>query len=145
MVPHWWNGNIPRYSIFIDDKCLKTDTFKVNHELYRVEMPVTLDFGPHQLKIRFENKTKSDVLFDEHGMLMRENFFTLVKVIVDTVNFQDLHKTEGYFKRDFPDDRGNYIYKNNGKFSHQGEYILDFYSPIHYWILSRFDSTYTTP
>ncbi len=122
LFPSYWNNNIPEAGIYLDKKLIATEKLSINQEIIKLEYPVELDYGPHELSIKYENKNPTDIFWHENKRL-RENFIKIEKVFFD---FADL---------------GNLVKHDNKTITlfNRNEYTLKFQGPVYYWLLNNVD------
>lgn len=122
LFPSYWNDNIPEAGIYLDGKLLSLEKLTVNQEIVKLEFPVELDYGEHEIAIKYENKNQSDIFWHEDKRL-RENFIKIEKVFID---FSDL---------------GNMVKQGNKIVTlfNRNEYTIKFHSPVYYWMLNNID------
>ncbi len=118
----YWNDSVPEVGIYLDGKRLAVEKLFKNQEIVKFEYPVELDYGSHEISIKYENKNKEDIFWHD-GKRLRENFIKLEKVFIDFVDLGNLakkdNKTVAFFNRD--------------------EFKIKFTSPIYYWMLHNVD------
>lgn len=118
----YWNNSIPEVGIYLDGILLSTEKLSKNQDIVKFEYPIELDYGSHEISIKYENKNKEDVFWYE-GKRLRENFIKIEKVFIDFVDLGNLvkkeHKTVTLFNRE--------------------EFKIKFSSPIYYWMLHNVD------
>ena len=118
----YWNNSIPEVGIYLDGVLLSIEKLSKNQDIVKFEYPIELDYGNHEISIKYENKNKEDIFWHD-GKRLRENFIKIEKVFIDFVDLGNIakkeNKTVSLFNRD--------------------EFKIKFFSPIYYWMLHNVD------
>ena len=120
--PNCWNDSVPKVGIYLDGELLAVEHLYKNQDIIKFEYEIELDYGSHEISVKYENKNKEDVFWHE-GKRLRENFIKIEKIYIDFVDLSNLVK-----KKHKP-----------VMLLTQEEFVIKFQSPIYYWLLHEVD------
>jgi hypothetical protein len=128
-------GKRPIYSILIDDQVI-IDHQAVYDSVPYIEFDHELTEGAHELRIRFENKTDSDVVKDSDDpvnfKIIKDMLLNIDSVEIDDVALGNLTFTHSKF---VADDTTRPELKHCINLGWNGTWILPFESPFYIWLL----------
>lgn len=132
----YWNRR-PQFSIWLDD-----------HVVVQSEIPDSasrpisfermVDEGAHTLKIRLENKTISDTVF-ENGQVVKDMLLNIDDITIDDISLGNLLWSAEYILDKPQSYKGQTIDHLDGciNLGWNGTYILKFTSPFYIWLLDK--------
>jgi hypothetical protein len=128
----WWNDNVPQYSLYFDDELISSGEMpkKQNHE---IKFQRTVGFGPHSIKVRYENRLPTDNLFN-NGVSVRSNYIHVYQL-----------RLNQFWAKDFLDKESTLVVDNESTYSTSRPSLLDktstysfnFESPFAYFFLPK--------
>ena len=136
---HW--NKVPEYSIWIDNNQIERKLIPTkSDELYTTTFSVSLDDGPHTLKIRLENKEDVDTKLSKDGSIEKDMLLNIESITVDDIDISNLKWTLSYYLTDnivFVDGEETNKLTNCVNLGWNGAYILDFSCPYYLWLLEN--------
>lgn len=131
---HW--NKYPEFSVWLDDQKILSD--KIVFDTHTVNFDRDLSEGPHQIKIRLENKTNQDTLL-ENGKIVKDMLLNVDDIIIDEISLGNLLWTAEYHLDQPQNYQGKIITQLNHcvNLGWNGSYILHFTSPFYRWLLEK--------
>ena len=131
----------PEYSVFLDSiEICKGAVAAESDELFYVEFNADLaEESNHELIIKLQNKTNSDVLI-ENGEILKDTLLNIKSIEIDEIDLGSLIWTQSVYKPDHPQKFNGEIVtelKNCVNLGWNGSYILPFSSPFYIWLLEN--------
>jgi hypothetical protein len=132
---HW--NKYPEFSVWVDDEKLVQDYIRFDTHTVKIERD--LIEGPHELKIRLENKTNSDTVLSENGEIEKDMLLNVDDIIIDDISLGNLLWTAEYQLDEPHEYQGKTITQldNCVNLGWNGTYILKFSSPFYIWLLEK--------
>jgi hypothetical protein len=132
----FWN-KLPQFSIWLDDHPVIQSEIgsKASQPIY---FSRKVSKGDHVLKIRLENKFKSDTVI-ENGQVVRDMLLNIDDIAIDDISLGNLLWSAEY-KLDRPQEyQGKTIdhLDNCVNLGWNGTYVLKFSSPFYIWLLEK--------
>jgi hypothetical protein len=127
----------PQFSVWLDDHVvIQSEIASSAEQIVAFERRV--DEGPHELKIRLENKTVNDTVI-ENSEIVKDMLLNIDDITIDDISLGNLLWT------------AEYILDNNQTYNSQeidhldgcvnlgwnGTYVLKFTSPFYIWLLEK--------
>jgi hypothetical protein len=127
----------PQYSIWFDDQVVsQSELSDANQHTFTFTRDLVQ--GPHEIKIRLENKIQPDTVL-ENGHIVKDMLLNIDDIVIDDTSVGNLLYTAEY-QLDKPQ---NYQGKTITHLDHcvnlgwNGTYIFKFSSPFTAWLLER--------
>lgn len=132
---HW--NKYPEFSVWVDDEKLVQDYIRFDTHTVKIERD--LIEGPHELKIRLENKTNGDTVLSENGEIEKDMLLNVDDIIIDDISLGNLLWTAEYHLDEPHEYQGKTITQldNCVNLGWNGTYILKFSSPFYIWLLEK--------
>lgn len=133
----YWDKK-PQFSIWIDNKVI-IQTEISSDDLQTHKFTRNIDEGEHTLRIKLENKTKTDTLIinDE---ISKDMLLNINDITIDDITLGRLMWTESIFALDEPQQyQGKEITQldNCVNLGWNGSYVFKFSSPFYLWLLEK--------
>jgi hypothetical protein len=132
----YWDKK-PQFSVWLDDHVVIQSEITSESEQI-VNFKRSISEGPHSLKIRLENKTKSDTVV-ENDKVIKDMLLNIDDITIDDISLGNLLWSAEY-KLDNPQEyRGKTIDHLDGciNLGWNGTYTLNFTSPFYIWLLEK--------
>lgn len=127
----------PQFSVWLDDHVVTQSEIASDAEQI-VQFERRIDEGPHELKIRLENKTNSDIVV-ENGSVVKDMLLNINDITIDDISLGHLLWTAEYILDKKQLYKGQEIDHLDGcvNLGWNGTYILKFTSPFNIWLLEN--------
>lgn len=132
----YW-GKKPQFSVWLDDQVItQTEIATPAEQLIRFERKVSE--GPHELKIRLENKTTADTVL-ENGEVVKDMLLNIDDITIDDISLGNLLWSAEYTLDKKQSYKGQEIDHLDGcvNLGWNGTYVLKFTSPFYIWLLEK--------
>jgi hypothetical protein len=132
----YWDRK-PQFSVWLDDHVVAQSEIAITAEQI-VSFERKVDEGPHELKIRLENKTNSDTVI-ENGEVVKDLLLNINDIIIDDISLGNLLWSAEYVLDHPQQYKGETIDHLDGcvNLGWNGTYILKFTSPFYIWLLEK--------
>lgn len=131
----YWDKK-PQFSVWLDDHIVTQS--EINHTPQNITFTRTVSEGPHELKIRLENKTNNDTVL-ENGVVVKDMLLNIDDIVIDDISLGNLLWSAEYIL-DCPQQyQGKEITNldNCVNLGWNGTYVLKFSSPFYIWLLEK--------
>lgn len=127
----------PQFSIWLDDHQVIQSEIP-NSAIHPITFERLVDEGPHNLKIRLENKTTNDTVI-ENGDIIKDMLLNIDDITIDDISLGNLLWSAEYILDHPQEYKGQNITKldNCINLGWNGTYILKFTSPFYIWLLEK--------
>ena len=127
----------PQFSIWLDDRIIIQSEL-TNQELRDIKFEHTVEQGPHDLKIRLENKADSDTVI-ENDKIVKDMLLNIDDIIIDDISLGNLLWSAKYIpdKKQFYKGQEVDHLDSCVNLGWNGTYILKFTSPFYIWLLEN--------
>jgi hypothetical protein len=135
----------PSISIKLDDKSLLTVNNFIDGEKKDFELDVDLEQGEHQFIIERTNKTTSDTIVDK-STIIKDSTVDILDLVIDKISIEPLLDQARFYPQ-YPEPWSSQQRAAGKKLPtwydycrtlhHNGEWKLDFTSPIHIWFFQN--------
>ena len=127
----------PQFSVWLDDHVvIQSEIASSAEQIVNFERRV--DEGPHQLKIRLENKVDADTVI-ENGEVVKDMLLNVDDITIDDISLGNLLWSAEYILDKPQIYKGQTIDHLDGcvNLGWNGTYILKFSSPLYIWLLEK--------
>lgn len=136
----YWDKK-PHYTVWVDDQKY-ADAMIGGHsnEVEFVEFDAELTQGPHEFKIRLENKSDRDVEKDGHGTIINDLLLNVESIEIDGIDLGQLKWEASEFRADHEkiiNGENMTHLKNCVNMGWNGTYSIKFDSPFYLWLLEN--------
>jgi hypothetical protein len=127
----------PQFSIWLDDHVV-TQSEIAGLEEQIVTFERRIDEGPHELKIRLENKTTNDTVI-ENDEVVKDMLLNIDDITIDDISLGNLLWSAEYVLDKKQIYKGQEIDHLDGcvNLGWNGTYTLKFTSPFYIWLLEK--------
>ena len=127
----------PQFSVWLDDHVVTQSEIASSAEQI-VSFERRVDEGPHELKIRLENKTLNDTV-TENGQIIKDMVLNIDDIIIDDISLGNLLWSAEYILDNPQRYNDQTITKldNCVNLGWNGTYVLKFTSPFYIWLLEK--------
>jgi hypothetical protein len=133
----YWDRK-PQFSVWLDDHVIVQSEIAEPSILQSIKFERDLNDGPHQLKIRLENKTIQDTITN-NSEIVKDMLLNIDDIVIDNLSLGSL-LWDAEYHLDTPQ-----IYNDNTitrldrcvNLGWNGTYILNFSSPFYIWLLKK--------
>jgi hypothetical protein len=132
----FWDRH-PQFSVWLDDHVVtQTEIASEAEQIISFERGIIE--GPHTLKIRLENKTSADTIF-ENGNVVKDMLLNIDDITIDDISLGNLLWSAEYVLDRPQEYKGQTIDHLDGcvNLGWNGTYILKFTSPFYIWLLEK--------
>jgi hypothetical protein len=132
----YWDKK-PQFSVWLDDHVVAQSEI-VSEAEQIVSFERRVDEGPHELKIRLENKTNSDTIV-ENGVVVKDMLLNIDDITIDDISLGNLLWSAEYILDKPQTYKGQTIDHLDGcvNLGWNGTYILKFTNPFYIWLLEK--------
>ena len=132
----FWDRH-PQFSVWLDDHVVVQSEIASEAEQI-VNFERRVDEGPHELKIRLENKTVNDTVI-ENGEVIKDMLLNIDDIIIDDISLGNLLWSAEYILDHPQEYKGHTIDHLDGcvNLGWNGTYVLKFSSPFYIWLLEK--------
>ena len=132
----YWDHR-PQFSVWFDDYVVMQSEIASEAEQI-VNFERRVDEGPHELKIRLENKTTDDTV-TEDGQVVKDMLLNIDDITIDDISLGNLLWSAEYILDRPQEYQGKTIDHLDGcvNLGWNGTYILKFTSPFYIWLLEK--------
>ena len=127
----------PQFSVWLDDHVvIQSEIASSAEQIVNFERRV--DEGPHQLKIRLENKVDADTVI-ENGEVVKDMLLNVDDITIDDISLGNLLWSAEYILDDKQMYQGKEIDHLDGcvNLGWNGTYVLKFSNPFYIWLLEK--------
>ena len=127
----------PQFSVWLDDHVvIQSEISSEAEQIVNFERGV--DEGPHELKIRLENKTTVDTVI-ENGEVVKDMLLNIDDITIDDISLGNLLWSAEYILDKKCIYKGQEIEHLDGcvNLGWNGTYVLKFSSPFYIWLLEK--------
>lgn len=136
----YWDKK-PHYTVWVDDTKIADKTISGHsNEVEYTEFDVEIAEGPHEFKIRLENKSDRDVEKDGHGNIVNDMLLNIESIAVDDIDLGQLKWSLSEFHADHEkivNGEDMTTLKQCVNLGWNGAYIIKFDSPFYLWLLEN--------
>ena len=127
----------PQFSVWLDDHVVTQSEIASSAEQI-VSFERRVDEGPHELKIRLENKADADTVI-ENGEVVKDMLLNIDDITIDDISLGNLLWSAEYVLDHPQEYKGQTITHLDGcvNLGWNGTYILKFTSPFYIWLLEK--------
>ena len=127
----------PQFSVWLDDHVVTQSEIASSAEQI-VSFERRVDEGPHELKIRLENKADADTVI-ENGEVVKDMLLNIDDIIIDDISLGNLLWSAEYILDKKRIYKGQEIDHLDGcvNLGWNGTYVLKFFSPFYIWLLEK--------
>jgi hypothetical protein len=132
----YWDKK-PQFSVWLDDHVvIQSEIASKSEQIINFERRVTE--GPHNLKIRLENKVDADTVI-ENGEVVKDMLLNIDDITIDDISLGNLLWSAEYILDKPQIYKGQTIDHLDGcvNLGWNGTYILKFSSPFYIWLLEK--------
>jgi hypothetical protein len=132
----YWDRR-PQFSIWLDDHVVVQSEITSSAEQI-VSFERKVNEGPHELKIRLENKTINDTVI-ENSEVVKDMLLNIDDITIDDISLGNLLWSSEYILDKPQEYNGNTIDHLDGcvNLGWNGTYVLKFTSPFYIWLLEK--------
>ena len=132
----YWDRK-PQFSVWLDDHVVTQSEIASTAEQI-VSFERRVDEGPHELKIRLENKTNSDTVI-ENSEVVKDMLLNINDITIDDISLGNLLWSAEYVLDHPQQYKGETIDHLDGcvNLGWNGTYTLKFTSPFYIWLLEK--------
>jgi hypothetical protein len=132
----YWDRR-PQFSIWLDDHVVVQSEITSSAEQI-VSFERKVNEGPHELKIRLENKADADTVI-ENGEVVRDMLLNIDDITIDDISLGNLLWSAEYILDKKHIYKGQEIDHLDGcvNLGWNGTYVLKFTSPFYIWLLEK--------
>jgi hypothetical protein len=132
----FWDRH-PQFSVWLNDHVVIQSEIASSAEQI-VSFDRRINEGPHELKIRLENKTNADTVI-ENGEVVKDMLLNINDITVDDISLGNLLWSAEYILDKPQIYKGQTIDHLDGcvNLGWNGTYILKFSSPLYIWLLEK--------
>jgi len=127
----------PQFSVWLDDHVvIQSEISSEAEQIVNFERRV--DEGPHELKIRLENKTVNDTVI-ENGEVVKDMLLNIDDITIDDISLGNLLWSAEYILDNNQTLNGKEIDHLDEcvNLGWNGTYVLKFSSPFYIWLLEK--------
>jgi len=127
----------PQFSVWLDDHVvIQSEISSEAEQIVNFERRV--DEGPHELKIRLENKADADTII-ENGEVVKDMLLNIDDITIDDISLGNLLWSAEYILDKKRIYKGQEIDHLDGcvNLGWNGTYTLKFTSPFYIWLLEK--------
>ena len=127
----------PQFSVWLDDHVvIQSEISSEAEQIVAFERRV--DEGPHELKIRLENKADADTVI-ENGEVVKDMLLNIDNITIDDISLGNLLWSAEYILDKKRIYKGQEIDHLDGcvNLGWNGTYVLKFTSPFYIWLLEK--------
>lgn len=127
----------PQFSVWLDDHVvIQSEITSSAEQIVSFERKV--NEGPHELKIRLENKADADTVI-ENGEVVRDMLLNIDDITIDDISLGNLLWSAEYILDKKRTYKGQEIDHLDGcvNLGWNGTYVLKFTSPFYIWLLEK--------
>ena len=127
----------PQFSVWLDDHVVTQSEIASSAEQI-VSFERRVDGGPHELKIRLENKADADTVI-ENGEVVKDMLLNIDDITIDDISLGNLLWSAEYILDKKRIYKGQEIDHLDGcvNLGWNGTYVLKFTSPFYIWLLEK--------
>ncbi len=132
----FWDRH-PQFSVWLDDHVvIQSEISSEAEQIVNFERRV--DEGPHELKIRLENKVDADTVI-ENGEVVKDMLLNIDDITIDDISLGNLLWSAEYILDKKRIYKGQEIDHLDGcvNLGWNGTYTLKFTSPFYIWLLEK--------
>jgi hypothetical protein len=131
---HW--SKYPEFSVWLDEQKIISD--KIIFDTHTIKFERDLSEGPHELKIRLENKTIQDTVTD-NDQIVKDMLLNIDNIIIDDISIGHLIWDATYILDEPQEYQGKTIDHLDRcvNLGWNGTYVLKFSSPFYVWLLEK--------
>jgi hypothetical protein len=132
----YWDKK-PQFSVWLDDHVvIQSEIASKSEQIINFERRITE--GPHQLKIRLENKTDTDTVI-ENDEVVKDMLLNISDITFDDISLGNLLWSAEYILDKPQIYKGQTIDHLDGcvNLGWNGTYTLKFSSPFYIWLLEK--------
>jgi hypothetical protein len=132
----YWDRR-PQFSIWLDDHVVVQSEITSSAEQI-VSFERKVNEGPHELKIRLENKADADTVI-ENGEVVRDMLLNIDDITIDDISLGNLLWSAEYILDKKRIYKGQEVDHLDGcvNLGWNGTYTLKFTSPFYIWLLEK--------
>jgi hypothetical protein len=132
----YWDKR-PQFSVWLDDHVV-TQSEIVSPAEQIISFERRVDEGPHELKIRLENKTTNDTVV-ENGEVVKDMLLNIDDITIDDISLGNLLWSAEYILDKPQSYKEQVIDHLDGcvNLGWNGTYVLKFTSPFYVWLLEK--------
>ena len=132
----YWDKK-PQFSVWLDDHVVVQSEISGTEEQI-ISFERRVDEGPHNLKIRLENKTNKDTVI-ENGSVVKDLMLNINDITIDDISLGNLLWSAEYLLDKPQEYQGKTINHLDGcvNLGWNGTYTLKFASPFYIWLLEK--------
>jgi hypothetical protein len=133
----YWDKK-PQFSVWLDDHVVVQSEIVESNVRQSIKFEREVDEGPHQLKIRLENKTSQDTVLD-NGEMIKDMLLNIDDIVIDDISLGNL-RWDAEYHLDSPQEyNGNNITRLDRcvNLGWNGTYVLNFSTPFYVWLLEK--------
>ena len=132
----YWDRR-PQFSVWLDDHVVIQSEIASSAEQI-VNFDRRVDEGPHELKIRLENKTINDTVLS-NGEIIKDMLLNINDITIDDISIGSLIWDAEYILDTPQIYNGAEVTSMNGcvNLGWNGTYVLKFTSPFYVWLLEK--------
>ena len=136
----YWDKK-PHYTVWVDDQKY-ADSIISGHsnEVEYVEFSADIGEGPHEFKIRLENKSDRDVEKNGHGEIVNDMLLNIESIEIDGIDLGNLRWSTSVFHADHEkivNGEDMTTLKQCVNLGWNGTYTIKFDSPFYLWLLEN--------
>ena len=127
----------PQFSVWLDDHVV-TQSEIASFAEQIVNFDRRIDEGPHELKIRLENKANADTVI-ENGEVVKDMLLNINDITIDDISLGNLLWSAEYILDEKQMYKGQEIDHLDDcvNLGWNGTYVLKFTSPFYIWLLEK--------
>ena len=127
----------PQFSVWLDDHVVTQSEIASSAEQI-VSFERKVNEGPHELKIRLENKADADTVI-ENGEVVKDMLLNIDDITIDDISLGNLLWSAEYILDKKRIYKGQEIDHLDGcvNLGWNGTYVLKFTSPFYIWLLEK--------
>jgi hypothetical protein len=132
----FWDRH-PQFSVWLNDHVVIQSEIASSAEQI-VSFERRVDEGPHELKIRLENKTNADTNI-RNGEVVDDMLLNIDDITIDDISLGNLLWSAEYILDEKQMSQGKEIDHLDGcvNLGWNGTYVLKFISPFYIWLLEK--------
>ena len=140
----FWSKS-PEISILLNGEVVAGENNFINEEDKKIKFDAQLDNGSHQLIVQRQNKSVKDTIV-ENSKILKDSVINLKDIVIDKISIEPLLDKGNFFpqypepwysqqkqKGENPPTHYNYC----RTLHHNGEWKIDFDTPIHIWFFQN--------
>jgi len=127
------------YSCDLGFEILYNDKLLLNTEHVKSRTPIAFTLraepGEQQLRFVLKNKTADHTTIDDSGEIVKDAFLTISNFSINDIELGDIFRLQCRYHHDFNGSQEPVDVPFYGDLGCNGEVVLQFRSPVYYWIL----------